>query len=197
MLEKLWQECKECRACHLRDAAATKVVPWEAGSKTKVMFVSEAPGRVEDELGIPFQGSAGQIFDKIVAALGLVRGRDTHVTNVVKCRPPKNRTPTEEECQLCGGLFLAREIELVQPRAIICFGKTAAEYILQSKSSSLAKLRQAVHSRRGIPVGVTYHPAYLLYNRKRERDIKWAMWEDITAALSAGGVAYHSKERQR
>lgn len=198
ILETLYQACKQCRACPLHKAGATQVVPWEAGTDVQVMFVSEAPGEMEDKIGVPFQGSAGQVFDKIVAALSFQRGKETHVTNVVKCRPPRNRTPTKEECRLCGGLYLDREIEIVKPRALICFGKTAAEYILGITSRSLSQVRGRIYEREGIPVGVTFHPAYLLYNRRNEVTIKREMWKDITTTLQAAQISYkHIKPGQR
>lgn len=151
---------------------------------------------MEDKLGIPFRGSAGRIFDRIVQALGFERGRETHVTNVVKCRPPNNRTPTKEESRLCGSLFLDQEIEIVQPKAIICFGRTAAGYILNTESKSLGELRGKVYDFKGAAVGVTFHPAYLLYNRRNEAAIKWSMWRDITAALEEGQVKFNRKTKK-
>lgn len=195
MLEELFLECKACTACHLRNEAATQVVPWQGGAQARIMFISEAPGRKEDETGIPFQGSAGGIFDSLVASLGFARGKDTHVTNVVKCRPPNNRTPTKKECELCAGLFLEREIEIVQPQAIICFGKVSSEYILNAPGSGLGNLRGQVYKRGGITVGVTYHPAYLLYNRTRQAALKWTMWEDITSVLESSGIEYRRQQR--
>lgn len=197
ILAELYKQCKQCRACELRSAGATQVVPWEGGRTAAAMFISEAPGQQEDLLGIPFQGAAGKIFDKLAAALGFTRGKETHITNVVKCRPPKNRTPTWAECEHCGGLFLNKEIEIVKPRAIICFGKTAAQYVLGVPGGSLGGLRGSVHDLHGIPVVATYHPAYLLYNRKNEAAIKWSMWEDITAVLEAAQITYRRQQRKQ
>jgi DNA polymerase len=121
-------------------------------------------------------GQAGRLLDNMLAAIGCERGRDTYIANVVKCRPPGNRTPTAEESAACAP-FLDRQIELVAPRLIVALGKTAIIRLLGT-DASVASLRKRVHRYRGIPVVVTYHPAYLL----RSLTEKAKAWEDLLFA---------------
>jgi uracil-DNA glycosylase len=140
------------------------------------LFVGEGPGADEDEQGEPFVGQAGKLLDSMLAAIGLQRGEAVYIANVVKCRPPGNRTPTPEEAQACAP-FLDRQIELVGPRLIVALGKTAATRLLGTEAS-LASLRGRAHRYRGTPVVVTYHPAYLL----RTLPEKAKAWEDLLFA---------------
>jgi DNA polymerase len=140
------------------------------------LFVGEGPGADEDAQGEPFVGQAGRLLDSMLAAIGCQRGRDVYIANVVKCRPPGNRTPTHEEALACAP-FLDRQIELIAPKLIVALGKTAATRLLGTEAS-LASLRGKVHRYRDIPVVVTYHPAYLL----RSLPEKAKAWEDLVFA---------------
>ena len=164
--------CSACTLCKQRKQAVFGVghesAPW--------LFVGEGPGADEDELGDPFVGQAGRLLDSMLAAIGLARGREVYIANVVKCRPPGNRTPTPEEAQACAP-FLDRQIELLAPRLIVALGKTAATRFLGTEAS-LASLRGRAHRYRGIPLVVTYHPAYLL----RTLPEKAKAWEDLVFA---------------
>ena len=171
-LRVLVSECRACGLCEKRKQAVLGVghpsAPW--------MFVGEGPGADEDELGEPFVGQAGKLLDGMLAAIGCQRGREVYIANVVKCRPPGNRTPTPDEAAACAP-FLDRQIDLVKPRVIVALGKTAATRLL-GVEASLASLRGRVHDYHGIPVVVTYHPAYLL----RSLAEKAKAWEDLVFA---------------
>ena len=166
--------CTLCGLCKLRKQAVFGVghesAPW--------LFIGEGPGAEEDEQGEPFVGQAGRLLDGMMAAIGIKRGRDAYIANVVKCRPPGNRTPTLEEAAACAP-FLDRQIDLIRPRIIVALGKTAAMRLLQTEVS-LGSLRGRVHRYRGTPLVVTYHPAYLL----RTLLDKAKAWEDLLLARS-------------
>jgi DNA polymerase len=141
------------------------------------MFIGEGPGADEDEQGEPFVGQAGKLLDAMLAAAGLARGRDAYIANVVKCRPPGNRNPTLDEAAACAA-FLERQIELVKPKVIVALGKIAATRLLGDENATIGSLRGRVHDYRGIPLVVTYHPAYLL----RTLPEKAKAWEDLLFA---------------
>jgi len=126
------------------------------------MLVGEAPGADEDRLGEPFVGQAGRLLDAMLAALGLRRDDKVYIANVLKCRPPANRNPEPGEVACCAP-YLARQIALVQPRVIVALGRFAVQALL-STDASIASLRGKVHQHAGVPLVVTYHPAYLLRN---------------------------------
>ena len=146
------------------------------------LFVGEGPGADEDEQGEPFVGQAGKLLDAMLAAIGIRRGRDAYIANVVKCRPPGNRTPTLDEAAACAP-FLDRQIDLIAPKVIVALGKTAATRLLGTEAS-LASLRGRVHRYRDIPLVVTYHPAYLL----RSLPEKAKAWEDLLFARRTLGA---------
>lgn len=165
----------ECRACGLC-AQRTQPVLGVGAADAPWLFVGEGPGAEEDAQGEPFVGAAGRLLDSMLAAIGCRRGREVYIANVVKCRPPGNRTPTAGEASACAP-FLDRQIALVSPRLIVALGKTAAARLLATEAS-LASLRGRVHRHRDIPVIVTYHPAYLL----RTPPDKARAWEDLVFA---------------
>jgi DNA polymerase len=166
---------RDCTACGL--CKGRKQAVFGVGSETGPwLFIGEGPGAEEDEQGEPFVGQAGRLLESMLAAAGLQRGRDTYIANVVKCRPPGNRTPTLEEATACGA-FLDRQIDLIAPKIIVALGKTAATRMLGTEAS-LASLRGRVHAYRGVPLVVTYHPSYLL----RTLPDKSKAWEDLLFA---------------
>jgi uracil-DNA glycosylase family 4 len=174
-LRELVKDCAACGLCRQRKQAVFGVGategPW--------LFVGEGPGADEDEQGEPFVGQAGRLLDNMLAAIGCRRGQDTYIANVVKCRPPGNRTPTPEEAAACAP-FLDRQVELVAPKLIVALGKSAALRLLGT-DASIASQRGRLHRYRGIPVVVTYHPAYLL----RSLEEKARAWEDLVFARNA------------
>jgi DNA polymerase len=137
------------------------------------LFVGEGPGAEEDARGEPFVGQAGKLLDNMLAAIGLRRGEDVYIANAVKCRPPENRTPTPEETAICHP-YLERQIELVRPRLIVALGRPAAQTLLQ-EDVKIGAARGKLHDYRGIPLIVSYHPAYLL----RTPQDKARAWEDL------------------
>jgi DNA polymerase len=166
-----------CRECALH-AKRTNTVFGVGDENADWVFVGEGPGADEDALGDPFVGQAGKLLDNMLAAVRLKRGENVYVCNVVKCRPPGNRNPESEEMQKCEP-FLQRQIELLQPKLIVALGRIAAQNLL-SRDASIASLRGRVHDFRGVPLIVTYHPAYLL----RTLADKAKAWEDLCFAVS-------------
>jgi uracil-DNA glycosylase len=141
------------------------------------LFVGEGPGADEDAQGEPFVGQAGRLLDSMLAAIRLKRDTNVYIANVVKCRPPGNRNPEPAEAAACEP-FLHRQIDLIRPKLIIALGKVAAANLLAS-DASVASMRGKVHQYRGIPLIVTYHPAYLL----RSLPEKAKAWADLCFAV--------------
>ena len=140
------------------------------------ILIGEAPGAEEDRLGDPFVGQAGKLLDNMLAAIGLSRRANVYIANVLKCRPPGNRNPTPEEVAQCSP-HLLQQIELIKPKLIVAMGRFAAQTLLET-SASIASLRGRVHQYAGVPLIVTYHPAYLL----RTLEDKAKTWEDLLFA---------------
>lgn len=161
--------CRACGLCQQRKQAVLGVGDVEADW----LFVGEGPGAEEDERGEPFVGQAGKLLDAMLAAIDLKRGDDVYIANTVKCRPPGNRTPEPEETAACWP-FLARQIALLQPRLIVALGRPAAQTLLQAEVK-IGAARGRVFQHQGIPLIVTYHPAYLLRNLPD----KAKAWEDL------------------
>ncbi|SOZ16736.1 putative uracil-DNA glycosylase,phage-related protein [Cupriavidus taiwanensis] len=171
-LEAAVAGCTACGLCQTR----TNTVFGVGARQAEWMLVGEAPGENEDLQGEPFVGQAGKLLDNMLGALGLARGRNVFIANVLKCRPPGNRNPEAEEVAQCEP-FLRRQIALVRPRVIVVLGRFAAQSLLRT-TTPIGKLRGTVHAYEGIPVVVTYHPAYLL----RTLTDKARAWEDLCLA---------------
>jgi DNA polymerase len=168
---------KDCTACKLR-AGCTQTVFGVGDEKAEWLFVGEGPGADEDAQGEPFVGQAGKLLDNMLAAIKLKRGSNVYIANIVKCRPPKNRTPEADEIATCMP-YLQQQITLIKPKLIVALGKTAATALL-GKDATLGSLRGKVHEYQGTPLIVTYHPAYLL----RSPAEKAKAWEDLCLAVS-------------
>ncbi|MGB9894083.1 MAG: uracil-DNA glycosylase, partial [Candidatus Saccharicenans sp.] len=158
--EALIKKILSCRFCPLYKTR-TQAVPGEGNRKAKLMFVGEAPGRDEDLQGRPFVGRAGQLLTKIIQAMGFSRD-EVYIANVIKCRPPENRTPKPDEIKACSP-YLLKQIELIRPKVIVALGKVAAEFLLQT-SKSMSEIRGSFGEFQGIPVMPTFHPSYLVRN---------------------------------
>ncbi len=173
-------DCKRCRLCEARK----NIVFADGNEKSPLVFVGEGPGADEDESGIPFVGRAGQLLTQMIEGTAAREGiqikrPDIYICNVVKCRPPENRTPQPDEMQICGQ-FLYRQLKVIQPRAICALGSTAMKALLNAKEG-ITKLRGQWHKWQDIPVMITYHPSYLLrqYNQQAKREA----WEDLKTLL--------------
>ncbi|HQR02539.1 MAG: uracil-DNA glycosylase [Proteobacteria bacterium] len=164
-----------CRDCTL-GATRKQAVLGVGDLQADWLFVGEGPGAEEDERGEPFVGQAGKLLDAMLAAIDLKRGEGVYIANAVKCRPPGNRTPEPDEVAACRS-FLVRQIELIRPRLIVALGRPAAQTLLQ-KEVKITGARGRVYECQGIPVIVTYHPAYLL----RKPEDKAKAWEDLVLA---------------
>jgi DNA polymerase len=164
--------CKACPLCQQRKQAVLGV----GDLNPDWLFVGEGPGAEEDVKGEPFVGQAGKLLDNMLAALGIARGNKVYIGNAVKCRPPGNRTPEAAEMAACRP-WLERQVALLKPKVIVLLGKAAVHSVLHD-DSSLASLRGRRYEYQGIPVVVTYHPAYLLRNLPE----KAKAWEDLLFA---------------
>jgi DNA polymerase len=168
-------DVQACTACGLW-RTRNQVVPGVGDVRAQWMLIGEAPGAEEDARGEPFVGQAGKLLDNMLAALGMNRRDNVYIANVLKCRPPGNRTPVPGEADACRP-YLERQIALIQPRLILALGKSAASLLLGT-DASIASLRGRVHRFRDVPLVVTYHPAYLL----RSLQEKAKAWEDLLFA---------------
>ena len=169
-------ECKRCRLHTTR----RHIVYGEGSPSARVVIVGEGPGEDEDVQGRPFVGAAGRLLDAIIAAAGWGR-QELYICNVIKCRPPRNRDPQEDETDACGA-FVKRQIRAIRPRAILAVGNVAARFLLAA-DTPISGLRGRVHDFEGIPVVPTYHPAYLLRNPVQKRRV----WQDIEMLLQVVG----------
>lgn len=164
-------ECRLCRLCETRTRTVFGVGPLQA----PLMVVGEGPGADEDASGEPFVGRAGKLLDEMLRAIGRSRQSDTFIANVVKCRPPGNREPAEDEAEACRG-YLEQQLRLVRPRLIVALGRVAAQRLLVT-DTPIGKMRGQTYTwgPEGTPLMVTYHPAYLLRNPVE----KAKSWEDL------------------
>lgn len=174
--DELKAQVKDCTACKLR-AGCTQTVFGVGDENADWLFVGEGPGADEDERGEPFVGQAGKLLDNMLASIKLKRGDNVYIANIVKCRPPNNRAPEADEVATCLP-YLKQQIALIKPKLIVALGKTAATSLL-GKEATLGSMRGAFHDFEGIPLLVTYHPAYLL----RSPAEKAKAWEDLCMAV--------------
>lgn len=173
--EQLRQMVSMCTACPLCQTRK-KTVFGVGDEHANWLFIGEGPGAKEDEQGEPFVGQAGKLLDSMLQAINLTRGQDVYIANIVKCRPPNNRNPSDMESQQCRP-YLLRQIALIRPKLIVALGKVAAQNLLAT-DDSIASLRGKLHEFANTPLIVTYHPAYLL----RSLTDKAKAWEDLCFA---------------
>ncbi len=181
-LAVLAQEVARCTRCAALASTRTQTVFADGSAGAELCFIGEAPGGDEDAQGLPFVGAAGQLLNRIIAGCGLKR-QEVYICNILKCRPPGNRTPLPNEAANCRS-FLDRQLDLVRPKFICALGGCAAQNLLQT-TVPLGKLRGRFHDYRGIPVLCTYHPAYLLPHRSPEK--RREVWEDMKMLLARMG----------
>jgi len=182
-LLKILEDIGDCKRCRLHEGR-NKLVFGTGNPQSKLVFVGEGPGADEDEQGEPFVGRAGQLLTQMIEGTARKEGipllrPDVYICNVVKCRPPGNRTPQPDEMEICGQ-FLYRQIQALRPKAICALGSTAAKAILGTKDG-VTRLRGQWHEWQNIPVMVTYHPSYLL--RPYNQNAKKEAWEDLKKVL--------------
>jgi len=170
-LEEIRANLGDCTRCKLSETRRN-IVFGEGSATARLMFVGEGPGADEDASGRPFVGAAGQLLDKIIAAIGYKR-EDVYIANVVKCRPPGNRKPEKDEAGTCEP-FLFRQIASIKPKVIVCLGATAMESLLGLKGG-ITRLRGQWYDYKDIKVMATFHPAYLLRDATKKREV----WEDM------------------
>ena len=165
-------EIGDCTRCKLHKLGRRQIVFGVGNPNADLMFVGEAPGRDEDIQGEPFVGRAGQLLTKIIEAIGLQRG-DVYIANVIKCRPPENRNPEQDEVDTCEP-FLFQQIDIIKPKVIVALGTFAARALLRTLDP-ISRLRGRIYEYRGAKLIPTFHPAYLLRNPSSKREV----WEDM------------------
>lgn len=180
-LEDIREDLGDCTRCKLH-SDRTNIVFGEGSAKAKLVFVGEGPGRDEDEQGRPFVGRAGKLLTKIISAMGLERS-DVYICNVVKCRPPNNRNPEQDEVAACEP-FLLKQIRSIKPKIIVCLGSVATSLLLKMKNVKMAELRGTFHQYGNAKLLVTYHPAALL----RNPSFKKPVWDDMKIVMKELGM---------
>jgi uracil-DNA glycosylase family 4 len=184
-LQLIREDIGDCTRCALHKGR-NKLVFGDGSATARLMFVGEGPGADEDAQGIPFVGKAGQLLNNMIAAMGLKR-EEVYIANVVKCRPPGNRTPEPDEGNTCSP-FLFRQIDVIRPQVLVALGATAATYLLGQRQP-LAGLRGRVHAFRGMQLIITYHPAYLLRDPRQKKEA----WADLQIAMRELGLKAPAK----
>ena len=183
-LQLIREDLGDCTRCALH-RGRNKIVFADGDANARLFFVGEGPGADEDAQGLPFVGRAGQLLNNMIAAMGLKR-EEVYIANVVKCRPPQNRTPEPDEANTCSP-FLFRQIDVVRPEVIVALGATAATYLLGQRQP-LAGLRGRIHAFRGSKLIVTYHPAFLLRDPRQKKEA----WADLQIAMRELGLKARS-----
>ena len=193
-LEKIRHDLGNCLRCCL--GKTRKNLVFGVGNPhARLVFVGEGPGADEDAKGEPFVGEAGQILNRIITAMGLKR-EDVYICNVVKCRPPGNRDPQTDEVETCSP-FLLRQLNAIQPEAVVALGKFAAQTLLETKEP-ISRLRGKFRDYHGIPLMPTYHPSFLL-RRQKEGSLEsfWEVWDDMTQVLRLLKLPVPEKARKK
>jgi len=185
-LKMIREDIGDCTRCKLHLQGRKQIVFGVGNPRAELMFVGEAPGADEDQQGEPFVGRAGQLLNNMIKAMGVTR-EQVYIANVVKCRPPSNRTPERDECDTCSP-FLMRQIAVVKPKAIVALGAVAAKNLL-AVESSLSSLRGRWHEYRGCKLAVTYHPAYLLRDPRQKAEA----WKDLQMVMKELGLVAPKK----
>ena len=185
-LQAIRDDIGDCTRCRLHKGR-TNLVFGVGNVNAELMFVGEGPGADEDAQGEPFVGRAGQLLNNMIYAMGLKR-EDVYIANVVKCRPPGNRTPEKDECDTCSP-FLMRQIAVIQPKVIVALGAVAAKNLL-AMNDSMANLRGRWYDFRGSKLAVTYHPAYLLRDPRQKKET----WKDLQMVMKYLGLKAPARE---
>lgn len=176
LLDGLREEIGDCTRCKL-SKHRKKIVFGEGNPNARLMFVGEAPGREEDNQGMPFVGEAGMLLTRLIEKMGLKRN-NVYIANIIKCRPPMNRDPEEDEIKTCR-VFIERQIEIIMPEVIITLGRIALQSVMNNPALKITSVRGNFFEYKGIPLMPTFHPAYLLRNPKD----KWLTWTDMQKVM--------------
>jgi len=175
-LHLIREDIGDCTRCRLHQQGRKQIVFGVGNPNAELMFIGEAPGADEDEQGEPFVGRAGQLLNNMIKAMGL-RREDVYIANIIKCRPPNNRTPERDECDTCSP-FLMRQIQVIRPKAIVALGAVAAKTLL-AVNASMSGLRGRWYDFRGTKLAVTYHPAFLLRDPRQKKEA----WKDLQMVM--------------
>ena len=175
------EDIGDCTRCRLHKQGRKQIVFGVGNPKADLMFIGEAPGADEDEQGEPFVGRAGQLLNNMIKAMGLQR-EEVYIANIIKCRPPGNRTPERDECETCSP-FLMRQIEVINPKAIVALGAVAAKTLL-AINAPMSELRGRWYDFRGTKLAVTYHPAFLLRDPRQKKET----WKDLQMVMEDLGL---------
>ena len=176
----------DCTRCRLSRQGRKQIVFGVGNPKAELMFIGEAPGADEDQQGEPFVGRAGQLLNNMIKAMGL-RREDVYIANIIKCRPPGNRTPERDECETCSP-FLMRQIAAIKPKAIVALGAVAAKTLL-AINAPMSEFRGRWFDFRGTKLAVTYHPAFLLRDPRQKKET----WKDLQMVMKKLGMAIPAK----
>lgn len=181
VLRQIREDIGDCTRCRLSKQGRKQIVFGVGNPRADLMFIGEAPGADEDERGEPFVGRAGQLLTNMIKAMGLSR-EEVYIANIIKCRPPGNRTPERDECETCSP-FLMRQIEAVAPKAIVALGAVAAKTLL-AINAPMSELRGRWYDFRGTKLAVTYHPAFLLRDPRQKKET----WKDLQMVMKELGL---------
>jgi uracil-DNA glycosylase family 4 len=185
-LRLIREDLGDCTRCRLSKQGRKQIVFGVGNPKAELMFIGEAPGADEDQQGEPFVGRAGQLLNNMIKAMGL-RREDVYIANIIKCRPPGNRTPERDECETCSP-FLMRQIAAIKPKAIVALGAVAAKTLL-AINAPMSEFRGRWFDFRGTKLAVTYHPAFLLRDPRQKKET----WKDLQMVMKELGMAIPAK----
>jgi uracil-DNA glycosylase family 4 len=185
-LRLIREDIGDCTRCRLSKQGRKQIVFGVGNPKAELMFIGEAPGADEDQQGEPFVGRAGQLLNNMIKAMGL-RREDVYIANIIKCRPPGNRTPERDECETCSP-FLMRQIAAIKPKVIVALGAVAAKTLL-AINSPMSEFRGRWFDFRGTKLAVTYHPAFLLRDPRQKKET----WKDLQMVMGELGLAIPAK----
>jgi uracil-DNA glycosylase len=185
-LHLIREDIGDCTRCRLHKQGRKQIVFGVGNPNADLMFIGEAPGADEDQQGEPFVGRAGQLLNNMIKAMGL-RREEVYIANIIKCRPPNNRTPERDECETCSP-FLMRQIEVVGPKAIVALGAVAAKTLL-AVNAPMSELRGRWFDFRGTKLAVTYHPAFLLRDPRQKKET----WKDLQMVMKELGLKVPEK----
>src|SRR5579863_3722771 len=185
-LRLIREDIGDCTRCKLHEQGRKQIVFGVGNPNADLMFIGEAPGADEDAKGEPFVGRAGQLLNNMIKAMGINR-EDVYIANIIKCRPPGNRTPERDECETCSP-FLMRQIAAIKPKAIVALGAVAAKTLL-AINAPMSEFRGHWYDFRGTKLAVTYHPAFLLRDPRQKKET----WKDLQMVMKELGLAVPAK----